>query len=816
MRDFAGQIIGYIEHVDFYAGRARVAGWCLYDSLSVVSGTSQVEIRRYLHRGDVISALGEPAMHNSGNARGLVAFDEEIEWNTGPLFLRLQRGHIVQNWRLPVPSAARMREAQRKLLLPFLGKAWKAVPIGLAYLISGRHKSHRQELVRHFNLHSAPRRTRGFNGEVLSPAAEQSAKASCPITILMPVYNAFELLPKVLERIEHHTDLPWHLILVEDCSSDNRVRPWLRKWAQPRSDRVTLLENDRNLGFIATVNRGLDHARPEGRHVVLFNSDAFVPAGWASRLLQPICDDPKVASVTPMSNDATIFSVPLIARSSEIGAGEVDLIDAVAARLNAGVARAAAPTGVGFCMAMSRAALNRVPQLDTAFGKGYGEEVDWCQRIAKTGMENLGIGTLFVGHRGGQSFGLKTKLAAIEAAGRIISQRYPHYDAGVQDFIRSDPLWSARFVLALAMAANRSGPPLPVYLAHSMGGGADSWLRRRVAEHLDNGREVVVIRVGGAARFHIELNMPDGMIDCDISEPALLQSLFRDIGRLHVVYSCGVGDPDPISLPTLLLELASGPQSSLEVLFHDYLPISPSFNLLDSDAAWRGVPDRETTDRAHQTTTSDGQKIPLQDWQAAWGTLISAAGQLTVFSESSRRIVSQCWRSAAGKIRVSPGRLPHEIPKLAPAIARPGQKVSLAVLGAIGAEKGARIVSELSHALEGLADGPDLVIIGEFDRRFPLAPSTVVTGRYDIRNLASLMRQHRVAAWLMPSVCPETFSFTTHEMIATGLPVISFAIGAQGDAVAAAANGHIVPLDVRAIIDTCFTLLRRETEKQGS
>lgn len=279
MRDLSGQTIGYIERVDFYAGRARVTGWCLYDSLSVISGTTQVEIRRYLHRGDVISALGEPAMHSSGNAKGLVAFDEEIGWSAGPLFLRLQRGSDTQHWRLPVPSVERMREVRRRVLLPFLGRACKALPIGMAYLISGRQKSVRQKLVRHFNLHNPLRRSRGFDGEILSPIVGPSAVATCPITILMPIYNAFDLLTEALARIELHTDLPWHLVLVEDCSTDSQVRPWLREWAQQRADRVTLLENDRNLGFIATVNRGLEHARSEGRHVVLFNSDAFVPAG---------------------------------------------------------------------------------------------------------------------------------------------------------------------------------------------------------------------------------------------------------------------------------------------------------------------------------------------------------------------------------------------------------------------------------------------------------------------------------------------------------------------------------------------------------
>ena len=93
------------------------------------------------------------------------------------------------------------------------------------------------------------------------------------------------MLQEALERVERHTDLPWRLILIEDASPDPQVRPWLRDWAADRDD-VTLLENERNLGFIGSVNRGLTLAMEYGDPVVLLNSDAFVPQGWASRLIE--------------------------------------------------------------------------------------------------------------------------------------------------------------------------------------------------------------------------------------------------------------------------------------------------------------------------------------------------------------------------------------------------------------------------------------------------------------------------------------------------------------------------------------------------
>ena len=64
--------------------------------------------------------------------------------------------------------------------------------------------------------------------------------------------------------------------------------------------------------------------------------------------------------------------------------------------------------------------------------------------------------------------------------------------------------------------------------------------------------------------------------------------------------------------------------------------------------------------------------------------------------------------------------------------------------------------------------------------------------------IPALVARYGITCWLIPSVCPETFSFTTHEALATGLPVLCLDLGGQADAVraalAAGAPGAIVPL----------------------
>ena len=91
-----------------------------------------------------------------------------------------------------------------------------------------------------------------------------------------------------------------------------------------------------------------------------------------------------------------------------------------------------------------------------------------------------------------------------------------------------------------------------------------------------------------------------------------------------------------------------------------------------------------------------------------------------------------------------------------------------------------------------------LVVIGDIDPAYPLAKPAHVHGNYQLRDLPALVARYGVTAWFIPSIWPETFSFTTHEALATGMPVYSYDIGAQGEAlsraVKAGAEGAVLPL----------------------
>lgn len=727
---------------------------------------------------------------------------------TGPARVLFEDGDTRTGLDLSLPGVWRVWLVRGGVALGFLRDGMLALPAVLRWF---RHRdpAARTEVKQRLGLggqDAAPRIDAGFLSGPGDPVQSDAA-----VTIVMPVHNAFGLLQDALARVLRNTMLPWRLVLVEDCSTDRRVRPWLRDWAARQGDRVVLLENARNLGFVGSVNRGLDLARGFGDPVVLLNSDAMVPEGWAARLVAPILADAGVASVTPMSNDAELMSVPAVCHGTALRAGEGDAVDAVARRFDPGAVCVAAPTGVGFCMALSPRFLSQVPGFDPAFGRGYGEEVDWCQKVQALGGRHLCLPGLFVEHRGGASFGTEEKRALLRASGAILSARYPGFDLSVDRFRRADPLCGPRLALGLAWAAARVGGRVAVYLGHAMGGGAERDLQRRIARDVADAGAAVVVRVGTAARWQIELHSGAGVTagGCDSADD--VQAFLALLPARRVVYSCAAGAHDPLAVPDLLASLAEGADHVLEVLVHDYFPVSPSYALVGEGGIFTGVPHPEDPDRAHRFRHRDGRQTGLAGWRAAWGKMIAAADRVEVFSEASRAIMAEAYPAQAQRLEVRPHLPLARIPAIQPV--RQGRPV-IGVLGNIGPHKGAPVLVEMSRLL-ARRGGAGLVVIGDLDPAFRLSRPARVHGGYTHDALPGLVARYGITCWLIPSVWPETFSFATHEAIATGLPVYCFDLGAQAEAVRRADRGTVVPLCTGggAARDMLDTILFQEADK---
>ena len=268
-----------------------------------------------------------------------------------------------------------------------------------------------------------------------------------PIDVIVPVYADLTLTRRCIESLRQApVSLPWRLVVVADCPPDPALRAYCASLASEPG--VVVLENAENLGFVASVNRAMALA-PE-REVVLLNSDAEVAGDWLGRLWRCACAVPDAATVTPFSNDATICSYPWPGWEGGLPGGlGLAALDALFQRTHAGQ-WLEIPVGVGFCLLIRRDCLNQVGLFDAdTFGRGYGEEVDFCLRARAAGWRHLLCADVFVHHAGGASFG-SDKASLVAQAQRLIDARHPDFQDLIDAFVSADPAQPLRARIDLA------------------------------------------------------------------------------------------------------------------------------------------------------------------------------------------------------------------------------------------------------------------------------------------------------------------------------------------------------------------------------
>jgi len=253
--------------------------------------------------------------------------------------------------------------------------------------------------------------------------------------VIVPVFNAFELLEACLDSISRTVPPDTRVLLIDDASTDVRVQPLLQSWVSQAQPARRLLTNKVNKGFVVTANLGMQSA---GSDVVLLNSDTEVTDGWLGNLAGCLESDAAIATATPWSNNGEIVSIPGFCASNPVPANP-DIL-ATLIKSCGQPTYPDMPTAVGFCMAISLRAIRLIGLFDeVTFGRGYGEENDFCQRAEQAGMRNVLCDDTYVIHHGGASFG-PLGLKPDEKSMQRLLDKHPEYLNKVTGFIKSDPL----------------------------------------------------------------------------------------------------------------------------------------------------------------------------------------------------------------------------------------------------------------------------------------------------------------------------------------------------------------------------------------
>ena len=259
------------------------------------------------------------------------------------------------------------------------------------------------------------------------------------VAIVVPVYNGAAEAQRCLAALARHRPPASTIVLVDDASPDPAIAPLLEAFARQHRD-VTLLRAAENGGYVKSANLGAAHA-PPGADLLFLNSDTEVTAGWHEAMAAALAPAGAMAC-SPLSNNASYLSVPRYQQPNDLPKGlDADAMAALVRACAGGMAPIDAPTPVGFCMRVRREAWDRFGPFDEAFGRGYGEEDDFGQRVQAGGGRIVCATSGFVYHRGGASFaGTPDVSEGRRANGALLAARWPGYAERMRAWCQANPL----------------------------------------------------------------------------------------------------------------------------------------------------------------------------------------------------------------------------------------------------------------------------------------------------------------------------------------------------------------------------------------
>ncbi|MGY4403737.1 glycosyltransferase family 2 protein [Bradyrhizobium sp. USDA 3315] len=364
---------------------------------------------------------------------------------------------------------------------------------------------------------------------VAGPKAKRRSSTIAP-TVIVPVYrdlhatiDCFESLAKAKAAGGIGKD-SFRILAVDDASPEKEIRSYLRELAA--TNNIDLMSNAINLGFVGAVNRALK--KVSAGDVVLLNSDTIVAPGFADRLAAVARSAPNIGMVTPLSNNGDIFSFPRPNESNPMPSYEQMLeIDQVAAIANAADA-IAVPSGIGFCLYVTRDCLDAVGQLSETFDRGYLEDVDLCLRARAKGFWSVCAPSVYVGHHGSRSFQQEKRSLVLRNL-ELLDQRFPSYRTECRAFEVADPLRSARARLERALPWS-SDPSVLIVGNHR----TCSAMAEERARHLSQHGERVVLLLWERDVFQLKAangTIPQAL-DLSLSTEAAIADAAEILARL--------------------------------------------------------------------------------------------------------------------------------------------------------------------------------------------------------------------------------------------------------------------------------------------
>ena len=590
------------------------------------------------------------------------------------------------------------------------------------------------------------------------------------VDVVIPVYKGDdETIVCIESAILAKNITNCRLIVINDSSPSQKISDYLEGLHAQK--KILYLKNKENKGFVYTVNRGMQLSKDND--VILLNSDTEVSDGWIDRLRYHAKKNNMIGTVTPFSNNATLCSFPDLNGSDTLPFGlSLNKINNAFWMSNRGRS-IEIPTAVGFCMYITRQCIKDVGLFDQeAFGRGYGEENDFCMRAIHKGWKNLFALDTFVFHSGGISFGNDASMAKINAT-KIILERYPDYNLQIQEyFLRNE---SEPFRIAAAASLLRESPKKKIlFILHNLGGGTQKHCDSLI-KHYKDSAHILQLKIISPEEVELTLNVGDIELKFSVnikSHSDFLAEFLKscDVDRIHVHHLMGSKD--------LLMKFLVKVGIPFDLTIHDYYLICPRASL-SLDGEYCGEP--SNVDECFKCLSvqpiPDSQDIVTWRFDNLW--LLQSAERVICPSHDVAKRIGNYY--SGDNIIVVPHEVIEPTSKIEYRKIHKSDKLHIAIMGWLAPHKGLYLIKDAIGIIEEESLPIQITLIGSSLGKLVDSTCYRELGPYEDEDLESIIASLNPHILWLPSTVPETFSYTLSAAMRTGRPIFASNLGAYGE-----------------------------------
>lgn len=624
------------------------------------------------------------------------------------------------------------------------------------------------------------------------------------IDIIIPVYKGYLETVECIESVlSAKNERQTRYIIINDFSPDQEINNYLEVLQGKQLPQVIIIFLTQNGGFPKAVNMGFCIA--EEHDVILLNSDTVVFDGWVDRMAAA-AEQPHVGTVTPFTNNGEICSLPITCKVNPVPSSYIaNLIDMATAQLNAGKV-VDLPVGVGFCMYIRRECLNEIGLFDDIkWGRGYGEEVDFCLKASAHGWRNVLCADTFVTHRGNVSFG-DEKLHRILECSKIINKTFPFYEVMIEKFIKSDPMASLRRRVNLHLIATEL-PNSILHITHDFGGGTSRYVNDLISLYRDCGIPSIVLECkndGASIVFNLENTPLVELFGSRYSESLDLTDIVNFAENLKAFPIDRVHVHTPLFMRQEVLNFIKE-NFIFDITVHDYAWICPRVTLSALHGVYCGEPTAVKCNLCIKLYGAHDGLLPYVDessqditrYRMFFADFFSKADKIYA---GAADIVTRFGKYGfTGNFK----SIPHPKIETVPVfynndddIGQDFSVLNIAIIGAISDIKGFYIIHDcIEYAFQNKLP-LHFTFFGYTmnDKILENFSNVTILGKYDEENLYDLIVDNKPILAFQPNQWPETFSYILNYCFELNLWPVVTDIGAPAERVRQAEFGTIIPV----------------------